>query len=111
MLLKDLLSNDVVNKLEKINNKQNGKKKKSKKNNKANKVNINKKDEKVKEPQKTVKKEKAKKVKTYEERYCKEYVEKKRYIEECPYCACTDLEITSNGYYYCCSCGFNVEKR
>lgn len=35
---------------------------------------------------------------------------KKRHIEECPYCASIDLEITSNGYYYCCDCGFKVEK-
>lgn len=35
---------------------------------------------------------------------------KKRYIKECPYCASIDLEVTANGYYYCCNCGFKVER-
>ena len=36
---------------------------------------------------------------------------KAKVLKECPYCACENLEITGNNYYYCEECGFKVEKR
>lgn len=102
MQLKDLLSNDVINRLEGINKKDNVERNKKKKKGES----------KIDKNKQRVNKSHGKKVKSsYEDKYCKEYKERKRYIEECPYCASTDLEVVGNGYYYCTYCGIKVEKR
>ena len=96
MLLKDLLSKDVVTELQKMNKKD---KKFKKKRNTRKKIKDNsKKKSKIKNSNNSTKFNNSYKVEEY-------------YIEKCPYCASRDLSITGNGYYYCDNCGIKVEKK
>lgn len=109
MLLKDLLTKEIVDDLNKMSV---GKKnKKSKKKNYKSKLNNG-------EKKNLNKKNKANEVKNtnkvnaeFESDLDFKYVYKKHYIDECPHCSCRDLELTGNGYYYCENCGIKVDKK
>lgn len=97
MRLMDLLTEADKNKLQGIAKKNN-----KKKTNKHTYTNKNKSDMK-----KSVDKNKKSKIRINGENKIKR---KKRYLNECPYCASIELDITPNGYYYCNNCGFKIEK-
>ena len=105
MQLRDLLSNEDLNKLKRVSNKlkkDNMKKeRKGKKNSKDKKENSHKKNE---------RNFSSKKIGYKENEENKMFIKKKR-IDECPYCGCPFLDITGNDYYVCEECGVKVEKR
>lgn len=119
MLLRDMLSDDIVKNLNNMKNKKEDKKNKGTnkpKNQTKGKFKpvIKQNKDKAKVENKNNKKENNKK-KTVNKKDSSfnEYREKRytHFIVECPYCASKDLELTGNNYYYCENCGIKVDKK
>lgn len=110
MLLKDLLSKDVISSLNDISNSKRNRGNRSDKNNKRKLAETATKEKKIVAKNKTKKTSNAKNVKVLKDEFNDVYRLKKHYISECPYCSSTELEVTGNGYYYCGDCGIKVDK-